>query len=119
MKRTFLLIPLLFLTSLAHAESWKVQGRTTDLKTGEPMLQLFRLTSDGSFEECQAWARGGGGLDLPEGGVETGQGSMFFLAHEDLSVNLGCNQVTKTMLQYFLQLPEAMAEEHGLDYPRG
>ena len=108
------LIPAMLIPLSAQAAEWKLVGETKDLKTGTPMVQLNRLTREESFEDCSTWAKAGGELGLTSGAEIAGQGTMLFVSHKPEQVTIGCQKVMGTLVQYFLQLPKAMAADKGL-----
>ena len=78
------------------------------------MVQLNRLTREEGFEDCSTWAKAGGELGLTSEAEITGQGSMLYVNHKPEEVTLGCQQVTGTLIQFYLNMPKAMATEKGL-----
>jgi hypothetical protein len=108
------LIPVMLVSVSAQAAEWKLVSESKDLKTGTPMVQLNQLTREESFEDCSTWAKAGGGLGLTSEAEIAGQGTMLFVSHKSEGMTLGCQKVMGTLIQYFLQVPKAMAAEKGL-----
>ncbi len=108
------LIPVMMVSLPAQAAEWKLVDETKSLKTGTPMVQLNRLTREESFEDCSTWAKAGGDLGLTSEAEISGRGTMLYVIHEPEEVTLGCQQVTRTLIQYYLQMPKAMATDKSL-----
>jgi hypothetical protein len=108
------LLPILLVSLPAQAAEWKLVGESKNLQTGTPIVQLNRLTREESFEDCSSWAKAGGALELTSEAEISGQGSMLYVNHKPEEVTLGCQQVTGTLIQYYLSMPKAMAAEKGL-----
>ena len=109
-----ILITVILVSLPAQAAEWKLVGEPKDLETGTPMVQLNRLTREEDFEDCSTWAKAGGELGLTSEAEITGRGTMLYFNHMPEQVTLGCQEVTKTLIQYFLMMPKTMAEEKGL-----
>ncbi len=108
------LVALTTTTALA-GEPWNVVDRSKNLKTGEQMLSLNRLSRDTAFADCKAWASKGGDIAHESATVTADTDTMFMMELDAERVRLGCQQVTRTLLQTVLHLPESLADDLGLE----